>query len=44
MQTRSNGYKAVDYQKLTALLIESVKEQQFIIDDLKSRIERLEKI
>lgn len=44
VQTRSNGYKAVDYQKLTALLIESVKEQQFIIDDLKSRIERLEKI
>lgn len=43
VQTRSNGYKAVDYQKLTALLIESVKEQQFIIDDLKSRIERLEK-
>ena len=44
VQTRSNGYKAVDYQKLTALLIESVKEQQFIIDDLQSRIERLEKI
>ena len=44
VQTRSNGYKAVDYQKLTALLIESVKEQQVIIDDLKSRIERLEKI
>ena len=44
VQTRSNGYKAVDYQKLTALLIESVKEQQVIINDLKTRIERLEKI
>ena len=42
VQTRSNGYKAVDYQKLTALLIESVKEQQVIINDLKSRIETLE--
>jgi hypothetical protein len=42
VQTRSNGYKAVDYQKLTALLIESVKEQQVIINDLKTRIETLE--
>ena len=28
--------------KLTALLIQSVKEQQVIIDNLKSRIETLE--
>jgi hypothetical protein len=42
IDTRSNGYKAVDYPKLTALLIQSVKEQQIIINDLKSRIEKLE--
>ena len=42
VDTRDNGYKAVDYSKLTALLIQSVKEQQVIIDSLKSRIETLE--
>jgi hypothetical protein len=42
VDTRDNGYKAVDYSKLTALLIQSVKEQQIIINDLKSRIETLE--
>jgi hypothetical protein len=42
VDTRDNGYKAVDYSKLTALLIQSVKEQQVIIDNLKSRIETLE--
>lgn len=42
VDTRDNGYKAVDYSKLTALLIQSVKEQQVIINDLKSRIETLE--
>ena len=42
IDTRSDGYKAVDYPKLTALLIQSVKEQQIIINDLKSRIEKLE--
>ena len=38
VQTRNNGYKAVDYQKLTAVLIEAVKEQQKQIDELKSII------
>jgi hypothetical protein len=38
VQTRDNGYKAVDYQKLTALLIEAVKDQQKQIDELKSII------
>ena len=42
VDTRDNGYKAVDYSKLTTLLIQSVKEQQVIIDNLKSRIETLE--
>ena len=33
--TRDNGYKAVNYQKLTALLIEAVKELQEEIKELK---------
>ena len=35
---RENGYKGVDYAKLTGLLIEAVKEQQKQIDELKSRL------
>jgi hypothetical protein len=35
VETRTNGYKAVDYQKLTAVLIESVKE-------LSAKVEALE--
>lgn len=37
--TRDDGYKAVKYEKLVALLIEAVKEQQITIDTLKSEIE-----
>lgn len=36
--TRDNGYKAVRYERLVALLIEAVKDQQVQIDELKSRI------
>ena len=32
--TRDNGYKAVKYEKIVALLIEAVKEQQKQIDRL----------
>ena len=32
-------YKTVDYEKLTALLIEAVKEQQAQINELKARLE-----
>jgi hypothetical protein len=32
---RDTGYKAVNYQKLTALLIEAVKELKEEIDELK---------
>jgi hypothetical protein len=42
VQTRENGYKAVKYDKLVALLIEGIKEQQLQINDLKSKIEILE--
>ena len=37
-----DGYLGVSYSKLVPLLIEAIKEQQTIIDDLKSRIETLE--
>jgi hypothetical protein len=41
----TDGYNkayAVDYASVTALLVNAMKEQQTIIDDLKSRIEALE--
>ena len=36
--TRDNGYKAVKYDKIVALLIEAIKDQQKQIDELKSKI------
>ena len=38
VQTRDSGYKAVSYEKLVALLIEAVKEQQSQIDELKAKL------
>jgi hypothetical protein len=38
VETRSNGYKAVKYEKLISLLIEGIKEQQVQIDELKKQI------
>lgn len=35
-----DGYLAVDYTRIVPLLIESIKEQQKQIDELKSRIDR----
>ena len=35
---RDNGYKAVRYDKIVALLINAVKEQQLQIDELKSKL------
>ena len=37
-----NTYKTVDYEKMTAVLIEAVKEQQTIINKLEQRIVTLE--
>jgi hypothetical protein len=37
---RGDGYKGVQYDKLTALLIEAVKEQQKQIDELKSKLNK----
>ena len=35
--TRNTGYKAVKYEKIIALLIEAIKEQQKQIDELKNK-------
>ena len=41
VETRKSGYKAVKYEKMVSLLIESVKEQQKQIEELKSEIQEL---
>ena len=41
--TRENGYKAVKYEKLVALLIEGIKAQQNQIDSLTIEVEKLKK-
>jgi len=41
--TRENGYKAVKYDKLVALLIEGIKEQQQQIHSLTIEVEELKK-
>jgi len=35
--TRDTGYKAVKYEKIVALLIEAIKEQQKQIDELRNK-------
>jgi len=41
-ESPEDGFKSVAYSELTAVLINAVKEQQEIIEDLKTRIEQLE--
>jgi hypothetical protein len=43
VDTRDNGYKAVDYGKLSALLIEGMKEQQKNINKQENRLDDLER-
>ena len=43
VQTRENGFKAVKYDKLVALLIEGIKEQQTQIHTLTLEVEELKK-
>jgi len=38
-----DGYKSVDYSKLTAVLIEAIKEQQKQIEELQKEVELLKK-
>jgi len=44
VSTDAAGHKAVDYTKLTAVLIEAVKEQQRTIESLSDRISSLERM
>jgi len=39
--TDANGYKAVDYPKITPILIEAIKEQQALIDGQQQEIDEL---
>ena len=43
VSTSPNGYKAIDYSKLTPVLVEAIKEQNVTILDLEDRIKELEK-
>ena len=42
VEERGNGYTAVKYEKLTALLIQAVNEQQQTMEELTTRINWLE--
>ncbi len=44
VQTDAEGYKSVDYGKLTPVLVEAVKEQQSQIDELKKEILELKRL
>ena len=41
VQTDANGYKTVDYSHITPILIEAIKEQQVIIEELKNNVDVL---
>jgi hypothetical protein len=40
--TDKDGYKSVDYSKLTPILVEAIKEQQKIIEELQKVIQQLQ--
>ena len=39
--TGGDGYRAVDYDKITPVLVEAIKEQQQILDDTKKELDTL---
>jgi len=41
VKTDDHGIKSVDYEKMTAVLVESTKEQQKEIDELKAEVQEL---
>ena len=43
VQTDADGYKSVDYSRMTPVLVEAIKEQQKQIEELKKKVEKLEK-
>ena len=42
LENEDDGLKSVAYSELTAVLINAIKEQQQIIEDLKTRVKQLE--
>lgn len=44
VQTDAEGYKAVDYSRLTPVLVEAIKEQQHKIDNQQKQIDELKKL
>jgi hypothetical protein len=42
VHTDKDGYKSVDYSKLTPILVEAIKEQQKIIEELQKVIQQLQ--
>ena len=40
--TKENGYKAVNYAPMVAVLVEAIKEQQEMIEDLQRQVNRLQ--
>jgi len=42
LENKDDGLKSVAYSELTAVLINAIKEQQEIIEDLKTRVQQLE--
>jgi len=42
IQIREDGIKAIAYEKVVPLLVEAIKEQQTLIEDLSNRIKTLE--
>ena len=41
VQTDASGYKAVDYSRLTPVLVEAIKEQQKQIAELSFQVDKL---
>jgi hypothetical protein len=41
VKTNPDGYKMVDYVKLVPVLVEAIKEQQKMINELKAEVEQL---
>ncbi len=39
--TDENGYKSIDYSRLTPVLVEAIKEQQQTIDELRSELDEI---
>jgi len=41
--TDKNGYKSVDYSRLSPILLQGIKEQQVLLEDYEKRIDELQR-